>query len=316
MTAGFTSVVLSSLERRFRLSSTITGILLVFFDISVMLSVIFISYFGDKRHKPRWLGYGLLIQGVGALLFALPQFIFGEYSTNALSLESCTVGEDFNPSDDGPNLGAYFIMLLGNVLIGIGAAPLFTLGLSFIDDITYPKYVPIHMGIFYVAVAVGPAIGYGLGGAFLSVYVDPWVTPAPHLNESNPHWVGAWWLCFVFSGVLSLIIAFPFFLFPRVLPNHSKVVEMRNKEHATSYSSKFKHEASIQNQAKALPFHLWKLCKSKSFVFVTLAISFLFLTLYGLVAFGPKFIESVFNIPASVASILAGAVGKFGLLIS
>ena len=65
LTAGFTSVVLSSLERRYRLSSTAAGFIASTFDISVLVSVLFISYFGGKGHKPRWLGVSLLIQGLG-----------------------------------------------------------------------------------------------------------------------------------------------------------------------------------------------------------------------------------------------------------
>lgn len=305
-------MVLSTVERRFRFNSTAVGALLVSFDVSVLISVIFISYFGDKRHKPRWLGYGLIVQGIGALVFSFPQYVFGSYSPGAegaLTLESCQVGEDFNTSTcDSSNYLAYFILLLGNVLIGIGAAPLFTLGLSYIDDITTPKYVPIHIGLFYVAVAVGPAIGYGLGGAFLSVYVDP--SQDTTLTEASPAWVGAWWICFLLSGVLSLLIAIPFLMYPRLLSNHAQVLAARKDQHAISYKSKFEHEDSLKNQVKAFPLHMWDLCKSKSFVLVTLALAFLFLTLYGLVAFGPKFIESVFDIPASTASILAGAVGK------
>lgn len=309
--------MLSTVERRFRFNSTAVSVLLVSFDISVLISVIFISYFGDKRHKPRWLGYGLIVQGFGALIFALPQ-VFGSYRPGregAFTLESCeaseATGEIFTTTCDVSNYWAYVVLLLGNVLIGIGAAPLFTLGLSYIDDITLPKYVPIHMGLFYVAVAIGPAIGYGLGGAFLSIYVDP--SQDTVLTESSPAWVGAWWLCFVFSGVLSLLLAVPFLMYPRLLANHAEVVAARRDQHATSYRSKLEHEDNLKNQVKAFPQHMLELCRSKSFMFVTLGISFLFLTLYGMVAFGPKFIESVFDIPASTASILAGAVGKVDL---
>ena len=252
------------------------------------------------------------MQGIGALLFSSPQFLFGKYKIGiegALTLESCDVSDvAFASTCDSSNDFAYVIMLLGNIFIGIGAAPLFTLGISYIDDITFPKYVPIHLGIFYVSVAVGPAIGYGLGGAFLSVYVDP--SSNTSLEETDPGWVGAWWLCFVISGILSFIVAVPFLMYPRLLSNYEEVVEARSKLHPTSYISKYGDEESLVDQLKAFPTHLWKLCKSLSFVFVTAALSFLFLTLYGLVAFGPKFIESVFNIPASTASVLAGAIGK------
>lgn len=281
--------------------------------MSVLVCVIFISYFGDKRHKPRWLGYGLIFQGAGALVFALPEFLFGNYSAGAagaLTLESCTINPDemFVSNCDSTNVIAYLIMLVGNVLIGIGAAPLFTLGLSYIDDITYPRYVPIHMGIFYTAVAIGPAIGYALGGVFLTVYVNPWVDT--RLVESDPGWVGAWWICFIISSVLSFVLALPFLMFPRFLPNHGRVVKARRKQQAVVHISKYGDESSLKDQLWAFPGHLWELCKSLSFLCVTLALGALFLTLYGLVAFGPKFIESVFNIPASSASFLAGAVGK------
>jgi len=309
--AGFSSIVISTIERRFRFNSTAVGFLLVSFDLSVLLSIIFISYFGDKRHKPRWIGCGVIIQGIGSLIFAFPQFIFGSYAvgiTGNLTLQACVLSGDV-PSADcvSSNALAYCIILLANVLIGIGAAPLFSLGISFIDDITLPKYVPIHLGALYVCLALGPAIGYGLGGAFLSIYVDPWVDT--QLIETDPGWVGAWWIGFILCGVASLIAAVPFFFFPRYLSNYDEIVKVRKSEHATEYKTKLNEEESLKDQLKAFPAHILGLLKSPSFIFVSLGISFLFLTLYGMVAFGPKFIESVFNIPASTASLLAGAIG-------
>ncbi len=58
-------MVLSSIERRYRFSSTAAGAIAATFDASVLVSVLFISYFGAKGHKPRWLGVSLLIQGLG-----------------------------------------------------------------------------------------------------------------------------------------------------------------------------------------------------------------------------------------------------------
>ena len=64
-TTGFTSVVLSTIERRYRFSSTSAGLIASTFDMAVLVSVLFISYFGGKGHKPRWLGISLIIQGLG-----------------------------------------------------------------------------------------------------------------------------------------------------------------------------------------------------------------------------------------------------------
>ena len=310
---GFLPSVVSTLEVRFGFNSAAVGALLVSFDVSVVIYVVFICYFGEKQHKPRWLAFGVFMQGIGSFIFALPQ-VFGRYTPgsaeDAVTLESCntTDGEIFTVTCDSSDYLAYFVMLVGNVFIGFGAAPIFTLGISYIDDITLPEYVPIHVGLFNVCASVGPAIGFGLGGVFLSIYVYPFEETS--LTPYSPSWVGAWWLCFIFTGVLSLILAIPFMMYPRLLSNYAEVVAARSKQHATSYTSKLEHEDSFKNQVKAFPRHMWELVKNKSYVFVTLGLSILFLSLYGAVAFGPKYVESVFDLPASIASIYIGALGK------
>ena len=140
----------------------------------------------------------------------------------------------------------------------MGAAPLFTIGTAYLDEIVHPKYVSVHLGVFYMIVVVGPALGYGLGGAFLSVYVDP--TEDTLLEPSDPGWVGAWWLCFVFSGVVSILISVPFFFFPRRLPNSEAIKKARVQEMARSYSSRFQStdpdETDFGSIVKSFPTHL------------------------------------------------------------
>ena len=62
---GFVSVVLSSIERRYRFSSLVAGFIASSFDMAVLVSVLFISYFGGRGHKPKWLGISLIVQGSG-----------------------------------------------------------------------------------------------------------------------------------------------------------------------------------------------------------------------------------------------------------
>jgi len=69
------------------------------FDIAILITVVFISYFGGT-HKPKWLGAGVFIQGIGALLFASPQFITVTYDVGKdanLTLEECNDKSDFSP---------------------------------------------------------------------------------------------------------------------------------------------------------------------------------------------------------------------------
>lgn len=113
--------------------------------------MVFISYFGSRGHKPRWLGVGLIIQAVGSFIFSLPQFLFGQYrvsSSGLLSTETCQDGQDFTDCTSS-TYGALFFFLLGNIFIGVGAAPLFTVGTSYLDEIVRPKHVSLHLGMCF-----------------------------------------------------------------------------------------------------------------------------------------------------------------------
>ena len=304
--------MISSIEKRYRFSSTAASLIVSTFDVTVVCAAVFVSYFGEKGHKPRWLGISLILQGIGTFVFALPKFLFGNYEVGSninLRLESCVDGNDHLPDCDPANSVAYACFILGTAIIAIGATALFTIGTTYLDDIVYPKKVSIHLGLFYSMAVIGPAIGFGLGGAFLSVYVDPW--ESTDLEESDPGWVGAWWICFVFSGIISLLLAIPFLMYPRLLSDSHLVMEERRKEMVRKYTAIYGEEKTFGEMVKSFPRHLRKLVKNPTWVFVTIAIATLFLSLDGMVAFGPKYFETMFGLPPSIASITVGAIGTY-----
>ena len=302
--------MLSSLETRYKFASIQVGMIASTFDITVLVTVLFISYFGGNSHKPRWLGAGVFIQGLGSLLFASPQFISGEYDIGRdanLSFEACIDVNNFSPDCDGESSNVYPVFILANILIGIGAAPLFTIGTSYIDDIICPKHAPIWLGIFYTLAVVGPAVGFGLGGAFLTVYVDPWKDTT--LEESDPGWVGAWWLGFILCGVISILISILFFMFPEKYPNSDAIQRERVKLASIQRHKPIKKEdLNIRFQVKELPKHLADLLARVPFLCVTIAFSLQSIIISGLVSFAPKYIETQFGVTASVGSLLSGAV--------
>ena len=247
---------------------------------------------------------------IGALVFALPQFLFGSYEVGSQSqeqLESCDAEVDFSSDCTSSNKFALVFFFIGNILIGIGAAPLFTVGISYLDDIVRPKYVSIHIGVFFTLSIIGPALGFGLGGGFLSIYVDPWRNT--NLDPSDPGWVGAWWLCFLLSAVLSWLLAIPFFMFPRTLPDSQLVKQEREKEMAQKYQDRGVDETDFVGSVKSFPFHLKQVVCTPSWVFITIAISMSLFVVSGITAFAPKYLESQFGLTASTASVIAGAVG-------
>lgn len=77
----------------------------------------------------------------------------------------------------------------------------------------------------YSMSALGPASGFLMSAAFLSIFVEPGKTP-PGLEEDNNAWVGAWWLGLIICSFLALLTGIPLLMFPRELPN----VEKKNEE--------------------------------------------------------------------------------------
>ena len=60
---GITSLNLPTLERRFQLTGKELGLIAASNDISALLLVAFVSFYGDYGNKIRWLGYGALVTG-------------------------------------------------------------------------------------------------------------------------------------------------------------------------------------------------------------------------------------------------------------
>ena len=252
---------------------------------------------------------------IGALIFALPEFVFGKYDVSGGErLESCLDGVEYTPCETGEeNIYSLVFFYIGSILIGIGATALFTVGPSYIDDIVRPKYVSLHLGMFFIWVILGPALGFGLGAAFLSIYVDFWEETS--LAPDNPAWVGAWWLCFLFSAVTSWILAIPFLMFPKLLPDSHLVKAEREKEMAKLYEAKHgdssAEDVNMLNKVVSFPRHFIQVLTTPSWIFITAAISFSSFVVAGVTSFAPKFYETQFSLTAAIASISAGAVGSY-----
>ncbi|RXG70775.1 Solute carrier organic anion transporter family member 4A1 [Armadillidium vulgare] len=68
---------ISTLEKRFKLSSKETGIMLAGNDVSQILLSILVAYYGNYGNRPKWLGIGVLSASFSCFLAAVPHFIYG-----------------------------------------------------------------------------------------------------------------------------------------------------------------------------------------------------------------------------------------------
>ncbi|XP_034028011.1 solute carrier organic anion transporter family member 4A1 [Thalassophryne amazonica] len=308
---GFINTVVTSIERRFDLPSYQTGLIASFYDIASCICLAFVSYFGGMGHKPRWLGWGILIMAMGSLVFASPHFTTPPYQVSLPEhMGMCSANRTslcHNHQSRGlPNYR--FVFMLGQFLHGVGATPLYTLGVTYLDENVMSNYAPVYIGIFYTAATVGPAAGYLLGGYFLTLYTDIHLTT--EMTPENPLWVGAWWIGFLAAGGAAVLVAIPILGYPRQLPGSQEYVNMRVSEthqlkdgsHITASDPQF------GKSVKDMPRSMLLLLKNPTFLFLCLAGATEATLIAGMSTFGPKFLESQFSLSASEAATCFGYI--------
>lgn len=165
--------VLSTLEKRFRMSSSESSFTVSAFEIGHLSTVLFISYIGGKMNKPRVVAFGGILCALSGLLFPLPHVLYGS-GRETLTLASGVVGNDTahwlanaplctearlsgsgNESSCDENVemdaehannGAYVILILSSVILGVSLVPMNTLGVTYIYDNVEKEKAPMYFG--------------------------------------------------------------------------------------------------------------------------------------------------------------------------
>ncbi|XP_071855578.1 solute carrier organic anion transporter family member 4A1-like [Apostichopus japonicus] len=309
---GLIYVIVTTLERRFNLTSARSGAISSCYDFSVMIVVVFVTYFGEKAHKPLWIGSGAIIFGMGSFLFTLPHFLTDEYTYGGVpGEETCSADRNLTDScliDDQENLSRYYwFFVVAQVLHGIGASPLYTLGQAFLYSNSKPTTGALFIGIFQASSMFAPAIGYIGGGLFLSIYTDIKIADQQNIDPTSPLWVGAWWLGFMCTGSAAILVAIPLLAFPKSLPGVKKAQKEREK--STQKGSEFKTTSTtVTGRVKEFPAAMKNLFTNAPYMCITLATAAENFILACVAVFGPKFVESVFTLTSGQAAFFAGLV--------
>ncbi|KAH7957132.1 hypothetical protein HPB52_015650 [Rhipicephalus sanguineus] len=276
------------------------------FNVASCIMTTPVSYHGGVGHKPVIMGIGALIVATGSMVFASPHFLAPPYiSLGSGSTDVCPqrgpgkCGALARSGATSANSFKYFFMV-GHALHGVGSSPFFTLGVAYLDQNTPSASASIYMGIFYATSVLGPAMGFILGGYFLSKYTDITADSSKlGMDPSSANWVGAWWLGFFCASIVTFLTAFPIASFPRALPT----------DHDASQDMQIAMEPIVgKAHNRSLVNHIKRLICNPIFVCLTLAACAETMIASGLTGFATKIFISMFGISSSQASTLLGIV--------
>ncbi|XP_043093771.1 solute carrier organic anion transporter family member 1C1-like [Puntigrus tetrazona] len=323
LTGAYTKSTITQIERRFEISSSKVGTIDSSFEMGNLLVITFVSYFGAKFHRPKIIGSGVLLMGVGTLLMALPHFIMSRYKYDTaathindpynVTVSSTCSSDHKNPVqqlDSGCLKGEaesspmWVILLFGNILRGIGEASIGPLGMSFIDDYAHPENSAFYIGCLQTLGVIGPIFGYSLGSFCASLYVDIGLAnqESVTITPQDSRWVGAWWLGYVLSGLLTLLAALPLWFLPRALPEYPQTSKLDHP------SNQHKHTLSITEIAKDFGPSLKSLFTSGIYLLYMVfnVLAFNAFTIF--ITYSPKYLEQQFGQSASKTNFLIGVM--------
>uniref|UniRef100_K7GDH7 Solute carrier organic anion transporter family member n=1 Tax=Pelodiscus sinensis TaxID=13735 RepID=K7GDH7_PELSI len=248
--SGYLKSSISTIEKRFGLSSQTSGLLASFNEVGNTLLIVFVSYFGSRVNRPRFIGCGAILVSIAGILMSVPHFITGryeydqsiakhrdmEYNANLCQPDISISTRNLNDTDCTlravkESREVLLILFIGQTLLGVGGVPIQPFGISYIDDFASERNSPLYLGILFAVTIIGPGVAFMLGSAILRFYVDIDKIPPEEiqLTHKDPRWVGAWWLGFLVAATLTAFSAIPYFFFPKEMPKEKRIFAYRRK---------------------------------------------------------------------------------------
>lgn len=327
LVSGYMKSSISTIERRYGLSSQKSGLLASFNEVGNTILIIFVSFFGSRVHRPRYIGAGALLACLASLLMGVTHFMSEPYhytksiiasnekGANLCQSESSVTTSSYNQTclkqETPAQQGIYPMLLLGQLLLGVGAVPIQPFGISYIDDYASKRNSPLYLGILLAMTSIGPAFGFITGALMLRFYVDFDKVPKEEieLDTKDLRWVGAWWLGFLVASCILFLTALPYLFFPRNMPKEEDPEDVDPEPESKEQQTDTRQEPTLIQFLKSFPKIALRTLRNPIYLLVVLALVNLSALLSGLATFMAKFIEKQFSQSASFSTMMIGGVG-------
>ncbi|XP_064456233.1 solute carrier organic anion transporter family member 4A1-like isoform X3 [Ornithodoros turicata] len=309
---GIMFVVLPSLERRYQLTGSETGTIVSSNDMASSLLVLPVCFLASNRNKPNFVGGGIALVGVGNLVITMAHFLAPPYKPGGVAGADETCPKLHHAADTGLQGDSVrhfrFVLIFGQILAGIGTTPVHTVSVAYLVENMHPEKAPAYVGMFNSMAVFGPSLGFIIGGLTLKCYVDILTDyKALGITSSSGSWVGAWWLGFLVSAVLGLVLGFIMVMFPKHLPGHDELsLEQEKNVIESIHTLSVLPTCDFGDRLSDLPRALFKLCKNATLDLICLARSFSLMYVTGITTVLTKFLETQFALTSSKAALLIG----------
>lgn len=349
LSSGYINSVITTIEKRFEIPSSLSGLIASSYEIGNVITVIFVSYLGSTRHIPVWIAVGSVIMGIGSMIFVVPHFTADSPMTimihnttqdnickgislrqrdmdlgrltNGLSAPPLSTHVHNNCIQSNPStFGPVMLFVLAQLLLGCGGSPLFTLGTTYIDDHVRSDSASLYIGCMYSMAAFGPVCGFLLGAYLLSFHMDSFSSVPISIDPDDTRWVGMWWGGFLVCGILLIVVAVPFFAFPKTLLKEKEKIRLmeKSKPEGERKISKTQCETDTKTygkDVKDIPVSMWRLVSNPVYVITCLGACMELIIVSGFVVFLPKYLETQFSLGKSQASVFTGSIAIPGACI-
>jgi MFS family permease len=230
---GANNSILTTIERAYYMTSIESALFLSFYDIANIIASPIIGYFGDHFFKPKILSMSMFGLSIASFTMILPVFINSNTSdptivkmtllsnqTNVTSsgdedgmlcmsdiisnnkssyfqstISTLTLTQHLNSQNDvNPLLyNMKFVFYLANMINGVSSVALYTIAISFIENIFKKDQVNVRQGLYYAIGAIGVGIGMLATGNFLNINGSvKRIRKLQHQpnNSNNVNWIG------------------------------------------------------------------------------------------------------------------------------